>query len=77
MTDPTPSGWSAPFSDWVLEGWLEHSQRLNGPEIAERVRETLSNPEAAKARAQENERKTQVALAKLTPEERALLGLAP
>lgn len=75
MTDPTNRGWSAPFSDWVVEGWRQHSLALGGPEVAARMRETLSDPVAAKARAQETENKTRAALTKLTPEEQALLGL--
>ena len=44
-------GWSAPFSDWVVKSWEDHSKQINGPEIVERVRQTLSDPQATKERA--------------------------
>ncbi len=75
MTDPTNSGWSAPFSDWVVEGWREYSEQIGGPEIAAKLREGLSDPQAARARAINLEKQKQAALAKLTPAERELLGI--
>ena len=75
MMDPEKSGWSAPFSDWVVEGWRQHSLALGGPEVAARVRETLSDPQAARARAVHKEKLKREALAKLTPAERELLGI--
>ncbi len=75
MTDPEKSGWSAPFSDWVVEGWRAYSEAIGGAEVAARVRETLSDPQAARARAMHKEKQTQAALAKLTPAERKLLGI--
>lgn len=69
------NGWSAPFSDWVVEGWRSHSEAIGGAEVAARVRETLSDPQAARARAINLEKQKQAALAKLTPAERKLLGI--
>lgn len=69
------NGWSVPFSPWVLESWKAHSEAIGGAEVAARLRENLSNPQAARDRAMHTEEQKQKALAKLTPDERKLLGL--
>jgi len=33
--------WTAPFAKWVVEGWKKHSEAVNGPEIAARIRKEL------------------------------------
>jgi hypothetical protein len=49
--------WSAPFADWVVAGWREHSQSIGGPQIAARVRLALSRPDLARKRAEARARK--------------------
>ncbi len=54
---PGSSAWSAPFSDWVVEGWIAHSQLLDGPAVAARMKVSLADPVGARTRAEAAARK--------------------
>jgi DNA-binding transcriptional regulator YiaG len=53
------SGWRYPFSQWVLDGWAEHSRATGGPEIAAAFRKNLSDPKGAYAAALAEHKRTQ------------------
>jgi hypothetical protein len=48
--------WTAPFAKWVVEGWKKHSEAVNGPKIAARIRKDLVEKAKEKSVEPKNER---------------------